>query len=98
MAKGDIPKGMFVLHKCDNPQCVNPDHLELGTHSKNIRDAFLRGRMSQKGERNGCAKLSQRDVAVIRAVYPKLTMQNLANKFGVTIGNIHAIIHQRSWN
>jgi len=40
---GEIPQGLLVLHKCDNKRCVNPDHLELGNHSKNIIDAWDRG-------------------------------------------------------
>ena len=39
-----IPEGSVILHDCDNPSCVNPDHLTLGTQSQNIRDAFARGR------------------------------------------------------
>lgn len=44
LAKGDIPSGLDVLHGCDNPPCVNPDHLRVGTDSDNIRDSFERGR------------------------------------------------------
>lgn len=44
LAKGEIPSGLDVLHGCDNPPCVNPDHLRVGTDSDNIRDSFVRGR------------------------------------------------------
>lgn len=45
---GPIPDGMLVLHKCDNPPCFNPEHLEVGTQSKNIKDCVARGRWSSK--------------------------------------------------
>jgi hypothetical protein len=45
---GPIPEGLLVLHKCDNKLCVNPDHLELGNYSKNLKDAYDRGLRGQK--------------------------------------------------
>ena len=44
--KGVIPKGLHVLHSCDNPCCINPDHLSLGTHQENMKHKSLRGRIS----------------------------------------------------
>ena len=43
--RGAIPEGRLVLHECDNPPCVNPDHLSLGSYSRNTKDAYRRGRI-----------------------------------------------------
>lgn len=64
---GPIPDGLIVRHKCDNPPCINPDHLELGTSADNARDRKLRGR-GATGEKSGMAKLSDADVIKLRAI------------------------------
>ena len=57
---GPIPDGLFVLHECDNPSCVNPRHLFLGTQLDNIRDRDKKGRhVACHGERHGEAKLTE---------------------------------------
>lgn len=58
---GPIPEGMFVLHKCDNKICTNPEHLELGNHRKNMRDAHQRG-LVKKGKLKARSDLQQKDL------------------------------------
>lgn len=61
---GKIPAGQVLRHKCDNPKCVNLDHVQLGTHADNVADRVARNR-SAKGERNGRAKLNEHQVREI---------------------------------
>lgn len=90
---GRIPAGMHVLHRCDNPSCVNPDHLWLGTHTYNMRDRARKGRANTpKGERSGMSRLTAANVAIIKLLL-SLGVQpvRLGRLFGVwrhTIGDI----------
>ncbi len=79
--RGPIPDGLLVLHRCDNKPCVNPDHLFLGTHSDNIRDAYSKGRRP-RGTRAGISrKLTKDQAQEIRTSDERIT--HLARRFGI---------------
>jgi lambda repressor-like predicted transcriptional regulator len=93
-----IPKGLMVRHRCDNPPCVRPLHLELGTAGDNMRDMYERGR-AMVGERHGQSKLCDEDVRNMRAEYASegTAMCELARRFGVTDMTIRDVLLGRSW-
>jgi hypothetical protein len=106
LTRGEIPPGLNVCHACDNPACVNPDHLFLGTQRENIRDCIAKGRARRgsgikfrSGERNFAAKLTQAQVDEIRSVYATgtITQSDLARMYGTTPGNVHLIVHRINW-
>jgi hypothetical protein len=67
LAHGKIPKGLCVCHKCDNPPCVNPNHLFLGSKSDNIIDMHEKGRANHvSGESHGCSKINSRTARKIK--------------------------------
>lgn len=86
---GEILPGLCVLHSCDNPICVNPDHLRQGTQKENAADMVSRGRHKGKG------RLNRAQVEAIRADTRILTA--IAADYGVTFQNIYAIQQGRSW-
>jgi len=101
--KGDVPKTIEVCHKCDNPKCVNPDHMFLGTHEENMKDAWRKERFSnrkiQRGEEVGTSKLTNNDVLEIRKLHSgdNKTMGEIAAIFDVTKGTIWKVLSGRSW-
>lgn len=100
IANGDIPKGMCVLHKCDNPPCVNPKHLFLGTRIDNSKDKVAKGRQVHlRGELSGNSKLTDEQVIAIRMAYSNsaITQNQLAKKYRVTEENIKHIIDGKTW-
>ena len=68
--KGEITNNLCILHICDNPKCVNPKHLFLGTNKKNTTDRNNKGRQA-RGEFSGMAKLKEKDILQIRQLYEK---------------------------
>ena len=96
-ANGPIAAGLNVCHKCDNPACVNVDHLFLGTTADNVADRQAKGRQS-KGSHRPAAKLSEQDVALIRALLGGgMQGTKLAELYGVTPALISSINCGKSW-
>jgi hypothetical protein len=93
--KGPIPKGMVVRHSCDNPSCINPGHLDLGTQAENVADREARGRRDVKGEQVGTAKLTEANVLEIRS--SEVSGVKLAKKFGVHPTTISFIKSRKTW-
>lgn len=94
LTKGEIPDGMFLLHKCDNPLCINPDHLFPGTQKDNMRDKVAKGR-SVRGEKIPSAKLTAEGVLAILA--DKRPQVEIAKAYGVHYNQIWCIKHGLSW-
>ena len=101
---GHIPKKhgrrLYVCHSCDNPVCVNPNHLWLGTQKDNVHDMMNKGRKaSLQGERNSNAKLTVEDIHKIKRLYRKGKYSNnaIGRRFGVTGANIGLIVKGNTW-
>lgn len=98
LANGAPPAdGVVIRHRCDNPPCVNPDHLEAGTQSQNCRDMVERGR-SLFGQRNHKAKLTdEQALEVIARRRDGETMASIAADLGVDTSLVGHIQHGRAW-
>jgi len=100
---GDIPKGNYVLHHCDNPSCVRPDHLFLGSQRDNMQDMLLKGRgvwgrTSLLGETNPRAKLISDDVLTIRRLFSDgMSQTDIAKQYGMSVMAIHNIVRYKTW-
>lgn len=98
--KSPIPNGLQVLHRCDNPSCVNPDHLWLGSNADNVADKVAKGRCaSVVGSANPKSKLRDADVLAIRAAIGQgVKQRDLAEQYGVTQTQICTIAQRKQWS
>ena len=98
IVSGPIPEDKEVCHSCDNPACVNPGHLWLGTHKENMQDMVNKGRANKrglKGTEAPWAKLTEAQVIAIRG--SSESNKALATKYGVTAALIWRIRNRRCW-
>lgn len=98
LTNGPIPDGLHVLHRCDNPGCVNTNHLFLGTHDGNMADCTAKNRHA-KGEQNGKTKITESDVRDMRALHrsDSLSLAELGRRFGVSKTTAGSIVSGLSW-
>jgi len=97
-SNGDVPADMVVCHSCDNPACVRPGHLFIGTQRQNQEDKARKDR-SLYGERNPKAKLTTKQVQWIRAIYKhtEYTQKEIARLYGVSQSLISLIVIKKTW-
>lgn len=98
LAHGEIPEGMVVMHTCDRPSCVNPNHLSLGTLAENAADSARKARRP-RGSRNHQAKLTEGQVLDLRARYAAggVTHAVLAEEFNISRALVSFILTRKAW-
>lgn len=99
LAVGPIPEGLDVLHKCDNPPCVNPEHLFLGTHTDNMQDMVRKGRhKTKRGSENSRSKLTEQKVKdILRMSRDGWKGKTIAARYGVTPTSVSLILSGKTW-
>jgi hypothetical protein len=96
---GPIPEGMFVCHKCDNPGCVNPDHLFAGSAADNVHDCAAKGRRVDMLKVKSGAKLTRGDVeSILSKMLAGSCDSDLANEYGMTQASIFKIRRGDGWS
>lgn len=104
--RGEIPIGILVCHKCDNPSCVNPDHLFLGSPQANMDDKVKKGRWrggpdcwdkSRLGAGHHKAKLNEEKVLAMREMLKDRGISEVARFFQVSAGAVYAVKTRRTW-
>lgn len=90
--------GFVIRHRCDNPTCVNPAHLNIGSHADNVRDRMERGRsVYVRGDKNGKAKLTEESVREMKRLFGTLSNLEIAKRYGVSPITVCGIKKGRWW-
>ena len=86
-----IPDGAYILHSCDNPACINPEHLHTGTHADNMREKGERGRVKNR-------TFTESEVIKIRQIAASgISQAEIARELGVGVTTVSYIIKRRTW-
>lgn len=98
LARGPVPRGLLVCHRCDNRLCVRPGHLFLGTSQDNVNDAVVKGRHARGGEFTQ-SRLNENQATVIRKLrrWTTLTFKEIGALFGVSWGTAYDVCSGRTW-
>lgn len=98
LTHGSIPKGLYVLHHCNNPPCCNPNHLYAGTQKDNMKQMIVDGH-SCVGEKHPMGKLRGEDILKIKKLYStgRYTLKEIGIMFGTSDKNIHLIKSNKRW-
>lgn len=99
LCNGEDPGSRVVRHTCDNPICINPEHLVIGTHRDNMDDMMRRGRQQrERGERNARAVLTEQDVRGIRCLHALgCGSYEIAKIFNITPPHARNVAMRRIW-
>jgi len=96
---GPIPNGGWVLHRCDNPSCVNLDHLFLGTPKDNIQDCLKKGRRNTpRGFGHYRSKISEETARQIKVLGSALTLEKISKQFGTSTATVSRILNNKWHN
>jgi hypothetical protein len=100
LVHGPISDDMRVCHRCDNPPCINPDHLFLGTQADNVSDMFKKGRgHDRRGEGHAQVKLTNAQVIEIRRCHAAgESMKSLATRYNYNMGSMWSLLKGRTWS
>lgn len=92
-----IPSGMHVLHSCDNPKCVNPEHLSIGSAKDNVADCVLKKRHAFGSRNGGGKKLTEESAASIKHSKGEVSIRNASLIHGVSLKTVKHIRNGRLW-
>lgn len=95
--KHPIPPGKLILHSCDNPRCVNPDHLSIGTHLDNSTDKIKKGRLKIFTGKRAVPRLTPYDVIKIRQMLANNTVNVVSKELNLNYETVRNIKYNKTW-